>query len=471
MFSSSSSSSGSLERLLQPSCDSCQVEHIHVKPCVEYPWHVSSKSLSIRALLLASFAQGRSCVSHLLDSDDTMTCLKALQTLNVKIQSISDTTIIHGGIHGSDRTPLCIHCGASGITLRFLMALLAARTQGPPITLMGEPSLCARNSQPLCDALIQLGYHDQNQSSQSVLSPTLPMRIEASGLKGGDLHLNHEMSSQFLSAVLSAAPLAHAPTHITLSQTPRSANYIHLTIQSMKQFGVDCKHNPTLTEFVIHPTQYQACNLSVEADMSSLCTLFMWAAIHGVKLCVPNFPAQTYQGDGRFSDVLKKFNCQISLHPHDSNSEMVSIQVNPPHQLRGGFSIDLSDMPDQVPTVAMLATQADAPVTLNRIGVVRGHECDRIAACESTCKALNIRCLSTSDSLKIWPMNRTDPHPKHPLDTFSDHRMAMALSILATKHRHLRIAKPYVVKKSFPGFYHMLADLGCVFVPSSMSDH
>ena len=468
----------SLDDLVKSRSQACEVSRCHPVHSPSYFWQASSKSLSIRALILASIAKGTSVISNILQADDTQACLQALNDLGVVYSVAGDKLYITGKNLGeaadlattinpptpNSTQPVSLDLKASGITLRFLMAVLCARKFGPRIILNGDPSLQRRNSQPLCDALKELGY------TQSTLNPHLPTTIHGGGLSGGHISLSPHTSSQFLSALLIATPLATRPTEITLTAPPRSASYIKLTLHLMRKFGIVVQHNPDLTHFVITPGVYQAQHCSIEADMSSMCYLWAWSAIHQLNLTVRNVPQESQQGDRQFLKVLQRLGCNFVSSPPPPESSanhhppLTTITITPHNQpqLIGGFTVDLSDMPDQMMTLAVLATLSDAPITITGIDVVRGHECDRIEACTTILHSLTVPTVATAGSITIWPMH-TPPSSKICIPTFDDHRIAMAFSLLASKHPNIQIASPYVVTKSFPDFYKMLAELGCWF--------
>lgn len=453
---------------------------------VTYLWKASSKSLSLRALLLASIADGSSVITQLLMAHDTQACLGSLRRLGGRWQchpggddGDCDTYTTDGTASGlgamlsstAGGSAPCLHrsrhvqlaLGGSGVTLRLLLALLAARSCGPVVRLDGDPSLRRRSSEPLVGALRDLGYTQIPASAAC-----LPLSLPPGGLRGGGITLSPTISSQFLSALLMAAPFAAAPTEIKLTAPPVSSSYITLTVEMMHRFGMPVWHNEDLTELRVQPGRYQAQRYRVEADMSSVCYLWAWAVIHKVRLAVAQLPRDSSQGDRRFMDVLTQLGCAF----HDSEADdqpswgakTRTIRIEPPQvlDLATPRHIDLSDMPDQMPTLAVLATLGDAPLTIGGIGVVRGHECDRIAACEDIFRHLGVRTAATESSITIWPMS-CPPRVATCIRTYSDHRLAMAFSLLASKYPHIQIAEPHVVAKSFPGFYDMLAELGCVF--------
>ena len=447
-----------------------------------YSWQAPSKSLSLRALILASIAEGTSVITQLLMAHDTQACLVALRQLGGRLQrsaTIDDTYIIDGTACGlgamliptASDPAACVayppsvrlELGGSGVTLRLLLALLAARCRGPVVQLDGDPSLRRRSSGPLLTALRDLGYTKMPASAGCV-----PLSLPPGGLQGGGITLPATISSQFLSALLIAAPFAAEPTEIQLTAPPLSVSYITLTVEMIRRFGVRVWHNDDLTELRVQPGRYQAQHYRVEADMSSLCYLWAFAVIHQVPLAVAQVPCDSSQGDRRFMDVLTRLGCKFHYSAAadqpagEPSSRTVSIEPPQVLDLAQPRHFDLSDMPDQMPTLAVLATLGEAPLTIGGIAVVRGHECDRIAACAAILKGLGVRTAATESSMTVWPMT-TPPQVATCVRTYGDHRLAMAFSLLASKYPHIQIAEPHVVAKSFPGFYHMLAELGCVF--------
>ena len=439
----------SIDELLLPSTEACKVLTCSPHQELTYHWHVPSKSLSIRGLILASLAQGTSTLSPFAKSQDTEACMDALTSLGVSLSLSDDQLTVKGCGVPLNNGNSEVYVGGSGITLRFLIATLMAGSSGQYI-LTGNDSLKQRGSGPLINAVSKLSYgsiHAQHNSP--------PITLRPQGLGGGTVCLPATGSSQFLSALLMAAPLADSPITISLGhldEPPHGASYIRLTLEAMAAFGITAEVAPNLSEFHLKPSSYQSCDYLVELDMSSLCYLWMWAALHGVTITVSNFHHGSLQGDKNFLTVLNKMGCQIDLGQK-------SMVISGPNKLRGGFEIGMQDMPDQMLTLAALAAVSSAPITMKNIGVVRNHECDRIAAAETVLKLIGCRTESTTSSLTVWPMDQ--PPKSQTLPTMGDHRVAMSFAVLASKLPCLQIKSPWVVAKTFPAFYHMLADLGC----------
>lgn len=446
----------SIDELLLPGTKACKVVTCSPHQELTYPWRVPSKSLSIRGLILAALAKGTSTLSPFARSQDTEACMNALTSLGVWLSLRDDQLTVRGCggplSHGNSE----VYVGGSGITLRFLIATLMAGSSGKHV-LTGNESLKQRGSGTLINAVNKLSYGSIQAHHDSP-----PITLRPQGLGGGTVCLPATGSSQFLSAFLIAAPLADAPITIRLGQLedpPHGASYIRLTLEAMAAFGITPHVTPNLSRFYLKPSCYQSCDYLVEPDMSSLCYLWMWAALHGVTITVRNFHQGSLQGDKNFIAVLKKMGCQIEL----SQETMV---ISGPRKLRGGFEVAMQDMPDQMLTLAALAAVSSAPITMKDIGVVRNHECDRIAAAETVLKLIGCRTQSTASSLTVWPLDQ--PPKAQALPTMGDHRVAMSFAVLASKFPCLHIKSPWVVAKTFPAFYHMLADLGCGYAKTEL---
>ena len=430
----------------------------------------SSKSMSMRAMLLAAVAQGRSTIHNLLRSDDTYWCLESLRKCGIDCQLSHNTNTLH--ITGAQGTllphphhpPQQLYFGASGCTARFLTALLAASSATEATLLTADASLSARPIAALLSALHQLSSGKLELSSMH-----LPLALQGKTLLGGTTTLPAGCSSQFISAVLMAAPLAAKPITLHLTTPPLRPHYIAMSRAMMQRFGVFTDYHGSQKTFHITPQSYKAVDITMEMDLSSACYALAYAALHGTEVTLTDIPHSKLQADGAFVDVLKAMGC--TAHFHKLKNQLT---VKGPSQLRGGIKVDMSAMADQALTVGFLAPLADAPITLTGLSAIRHHECDRLKALSCHLKALGLKVSTTPSSITITPF----PHPhqvKLPttkLGSYNDHRVVMSLALLASRLPSLVLHNPQAVSKTFPRFFDTLEKLGCSFkkAPFSQAD-
>lgn len=403
-----------------------------------------SKSASNRALLIAAMARGRSAIGNLLKSDDTYWCVEALRKLGVDIAVSGNEVRVEGtgGVWPNREGEL--YLGAAGTLARFLPGALAAAPSGA-WRLHGSRSLSERPIEPLVRALNAAGasirYTDRDGR--------LPIAIRASGLAGGRLHMSGDVSSQFLSGMLLAAPYAAKPTHIAVEGGVVQRAYVGMTIDLMRRFGAEVAHGDRFDRFEVTPRPYEGQSLAIEADASTACYFLAYAALTGGQVRIANLRSDTLQPDLGFTDVLERMGCRVRKGPD-------GVELRGPERLKGGFAVSLNAMSDQTPTLAAIAPFADAPITITGVAHVRHHECDRIAAMCASLRALGIRAEERPDGLTVHPGTPVGGR----LSTYDDHRIAMSLALIGAKTPGIRLADPGCVAKTCPTFFEELSRLG-----------
>jgi len=278
----------------------------------------------------------------------------------------------------------------------------------------------------------------------------LPLTLHANGLQGGETAMPGSASSQFVSGMLIAAPYARSPLTLRIDGPVVQRDYVELTLDMMRAFGVDPAISEDGRTFSVAPAKYKARSIALEPDVST-CGYFwsLAAQTNGTMRINGISAAQTRQPDIELLDVLERMGCTV-VRGDDF------VEVRGPRRLRGGFTVSMKRWSDQTLTVAALAPFADGPITLTDAAHIRHHECDRIAAiCAELTKA-GIRVDEHPDGLTVYP---GQPRPAL-LDTYDDHRMAMALSLLAVKADGIRIADPGCVSKTCPDYWERLLELG-----------
>jgi 3-phosphoshikimate 1-carboxyvinyltransferase len=411
-----------------------------------------SKSLTNRALLIASLANGTTHLTNALFSDDSRYFAKALQTLGFDVQldeaSHEMTVTGLGGKIPASKAELFI--GNAGTAARFLSAFLTLGN-GEYI-LDGEPRMRERPIGDLVDALSQLGAKiEPVEGSRSKVQGQIcpPVKIAANGFRGGKTKIAGDISSQFLSALLMIAPYAQSEIEITLSTELNSKPYVDMTIAIMKDFGVEVERQ-NYQSFRIPITNYQLPipNYPIESDASAASYFFAAPAICGGTVRVENISHNSKQGDIAFLDVLKQMGCEVEEADN-------SITVHRPSSIVG-VDVDMRDIPDTAQTLAAVAPFASSPTRILGIASARVKETDRISATCTELKRLGVQVNEREDGMTIYPCQTFQPSN---VQTYNDHRMAMAFSLIGLRCAGVTIENPGCVSKTFPNYFEVLDSL------------
>ena len=401
-----------------------------------------SKSLTNRALLIASLADGTTRLVNALFSDDSRYFANALKTLGFDIhlnESKSEMTVTgRGGIIPASRAELFI--GNAGTAARFLSAFL---TLGHgEFILDGEPRMRERPIADLVDALTQLGADVTSADGFP------PLTIRASGLTGGRAHLAGDISSQFLSALLMVAPYAASPIEVELTTDLNSKPYVDMTLAVMKDFGVEIERHD-YSRFTVRPSFFfPLSSYIIESDASAASYFFAAPAICGGTVRVENISRQSKQGDIAFLDVLKQMGCEVV-------EGETFIEVTGASNLRG-VDVDMRDIPDTAQTLAAVAPFASSPTRIRGIASARVKETDRVHATCNELTRLGVRVTEHEDGMTIHPCEKFIPAT---VQTYNDHRMAMAFSLIGLHVGGVSIENPDCVSKTFPNFFDVLEQL------------
>ncbi len=398
-----------------------------------------SKSLSNRALLLASLAKGTTRITNLLQSDDTRHMLNALKQLGIAYQLSEDKTecIVKGnGGPISSTIPQEIFLGNAGTAMRPLCAALCLG-EGKYI-LTGEPRMKERPIGHLVDALGQAGAQITYLENDGYP----PLEIVANGLNGGEVKIDGAISSQFLTALLMASPLAKNDTQITIVGELVSKPYIDITLDIMKKFGVEVENRNYKTFLVKGEQSYQAVeHYMVEGDASSASYFLAAAAIKGGSVKVTGIGKESIQGDTSFANVLEKMGAKVEW-----GDTYVKVTKNELHAI----DMDFNHIPDAAMTIATTALFTEGVTTLRNIYNWRVKETDRLSAMATELRKVGAEVEEGEDYLKITPPKQL----KHAqIDTYDDHRMAMCFSLLALDPVSVTINEPECTAKTFPTYF------------------
>ena len=403
-----------------------------------------SKSVSNRALLLAAQAQGRTRLANLLRSDDTTVMLDALKTLGIPVADDGDDLIVDGvdGPLVTDGRRAELFLGLAGTALR---PLTAALTLGNgEFVLDGVARMRERPVAHLVEALAPLGG-DIDYLGEAGHPP---LRVRGRGLAGGEVVIDGSLSSQFLTSLLLAAPLAKNAVQIHVAGDLVSTPYVEITLDSMRRFGVKVETEADYRSFRVPAAGYRSPGrYLVEGDASSATYFLAAGAIRGQGVRVHGIGADSIQGDLAFTDVLRKMGAQVVAH-----ADRIEVA---PGKLRA-IDADLNHIPDAAMTVAVLALFAEGRTRIRNIYNWRVKETDRLAAMACELKKLGAAVEEGADYLVIDPPEALRPAT---IKTYGDHRMAMCFSLAALGGVPITIEDPDCVAKTFPDYFEVFASL------------
>lgn len=402
-----------------------------------------SKSITNRALVCAALATGTSTLRSVLFADDTEAMLGGLRSLGVSVASDEEATSVTVAGLGGRLAPgrHTVDARMSGTTARFLVPVLALGDGS--ITLTGHPQLRARPMGPGLDALRQLGVAVTELDAPG----HLPVEVHATGaVDGGRIRVSGDVSSQFLSGLLLAAPAMRDGLVVELTGELVSRPYIELTAAVMADFGVDVDASVTGDRFAVAPSSYRATDHRVEPDASAASYFFAAAAVCGGRVRVEGLGRSTAQGDLRFVEVLAAMGCEVEIG--DGSTE-----VRGGGALRG-VEVDLGGFSDTAPTLAVVAAFATSPTRVTGIGFIRRKETDRIAAVVAELRRCGVEAAEEPDGFVVLPPDG-GPRPAR-IETYGDHRMAMSFAVLGLRVPGTVVVDPGCVAKTFPGYFETL---------------
>ncbi|MBO7343808.1 MAG: 3-phosphoshikimate 1-carboxyvinyltransferase [Alistipes sp.] len=397
----------------------------------------SSKSYAQRAIALALLAEGRSILRNIEFCKDTRSALKCIEALGAKVEYIDDSTIaIEGGLKPQSNT---LHVGESGLATRLFTPI--ASLNPTPITIEGEGTLLYRPMTMMIEPLRQLGVQVRDGGG------FLPIEVQGP-MHGGDITVDGSVSSQFITGLLLALPLAQEDTtlHVT---SPVSTPYIDMTIETARLFGVEIMHNEgDYTQFFIEGRQqYTPADIAIEGDWSGAATLLVAGAIAG-EVTVKNISTLSKQADTAICRALERAGAGLII-------EQESITVSK-RKLRG-FEFDATNAPDLFPALAALAAAAEGESVIIGTDRLRHKESDRA---ETICREYEKLGIEVDISEKN--IMRIQGGEILPATTFShnDHRIAMSIAISALRCQgEVVIENAECVEKSYPTFFEDLESI------------
>jgi 3-phosphoshikimate 1-carboxyvinyltransferase len=397
-----------------------------------------SKAHTLRGLFIASLAAGRSTLSNALHAEDQQHAARALSSFGADVH-YKDGDFEVNGVDHQPRTPdNTVYTGQSGVTSRFILpiaALAPGRTR-----IDADEQMRTRPMGDLVDALRMAGVQLSSNDG------CLPIDVEGNTWTKHRLTVSVRESSQYLSALLIAAPAVDGGLTVEIDGELRSSPYVTMTERVMSSFGARVEHPDPQTYHVPDEASYEAQPFSVEGDYSSASYFMAAAAVTGGHVRVNNLQRDSVQGDRAITRLLSDMGCDISWT--DDGVSVTGGDLN-------GITADMSNIPDLVPTVAVVASFAEGTTRIENVGHLAYKESDRLQSISHNLTACGIEHEVTDTALEI---QGSQPGPAT-IDPFGDHRIAMAFAVAGLAVPGISIADPHVVAKSFPGFFEALDTL------------
>ncbi|HZZ71667.1 MAG TPA: 3-phosphoshikimate 1-carboxyvinyltransferase [Pirellulales bacterium] len=396
-----------------------------------------SKSITNRALACAALAEGESRLTGALDSEDTQVMVDSLRRLGIAVQHDPEQAALTiagcGGRIPNQGAELFV--GNSGTTIRFLTALVALGAG--TFRLDGVPRMRERPIADLLATLQEFGVDAQSETDNG----RPPVVVRAAGLRGGASTVRGDISSQFLSGLLLAAPYAQQPVDLHVAGRLVSKPYIEITLAVMRSFGVTAHAAADFSRFQLPaPQHYRGTDYAIEPDASAASYFFAAAAITGGEVTVEGLSQNSLQGDIQFCECLRQMGCEVRYA-----ADRTTVVGRP---LRG-IQVDMNAISDTVQTLGAVALFAQGPTEITHVGHIRHKETDRIGDLARELRKLGAAVDEAADGLTITPRTLHGAA----IDTYRDHRMAMSLALAGLKIAGVSINDPGCTAKTYPRFF------------------
>ena len=399
----------------------------------------SNKSYTHRAIFLAALSDGKSIVKKILHSNDTIATISACRGFGVEVEEVENNVTIKNKIDETVQSSI-INAENSGTTIRIAIAIAAL--SGGNTTLTGDDSLKKRPMQPILDALETMGVKTESDEGRP------PIHINGK-IQGKEISINGDISSQFISALLIIAPRLPEGLIINVEGKLVSKPYVDLTIAIMKKFGVEVKIEEEYKRYVVSHQIYKPTTFSIPSDFSNLALLLAANVLLGDGLDIEISLGDMPQGDEAIVDILEKLGVNVTL-------EDDIITTESPISLKGG-KFDLSDTPDLLPAIAILALKSEKPIEMFNVKHARYKETDRIAIISRELKKIGLNVEEKDDGMIIKKSSELIPAE---LNSENDHRLFMAFSIAGMFVGECTVSDPDAVKVSYPEFISDLVNVG-----------
>ena len=400
----------------------------------------SSKSQTIRALLISVFSRGVSYIKHPLISDDTESCINAVKAMGADVNILENGDITVDATYAfSDMDELSIDAGNSGTTEYLSLPMLSSL--GIQVNIDGDEMLRKRPLKPLLDALESLGAETESTEGFPPASIRGP-------LDGGECTIECK-TSQYLSGLLLGAPLAIGDSHIKCSVLFEKP-YVKMTLKWLDDQGIKYRISDDLEEVWVKGGQsYKPLDTYIEGDFSSASFFFVAAAIHGTEVTVEGLDKNSTQGDKEILNILEKMGCSIKWNG-------IAVTVKGPEKLKGGV-FDLNAIPDTLPALSVAAAFAEGDTILGNVEQARIKETDRIKVMRENLNELGVEADERRDALIIHGNGSVKGGKAK---GYGDHRVIMALAILGTRtEEETEIDDVSAASVTFPTFFDLLENL------------
>ncbi len=404
-----------------------------------------SKSITNRALLIAALTGGKTTLRGCLESNDSADMIGALREIGINIKKQGDTTEVEGNIEVFGRKELReVNLGNAGTAARFMTALLSL-SGGSYLVDCGEQM----RKRPIAELLMAL---EEYGVIYEFVGEKYAFPFKVMGLRGNicnEININIEKSSQYLSALLIAGVLCEKGIKINVLGNRSARSYVGITMRMMEDFGVKVEMVDDNTYIVNEGSKYNAIEYDIEPDVSAACYFYGMAAILGGKALVEGVHMDSMQGDINFINLLKKMGCKVG------DTEAGIVVEGPDGGRISGIDVNMSDFSDQTMTLAAMAPFATGEVKIRGISHIRLQESNRIKAIVTELGRMGVWCEEQEDGIDIRPSQ-----PKAAtIETYDDHRMAMAFAVTGCRAEGIVIDNPLCCKKTFENYFEVLTNL------------
>ncbi|MGB3225146.1 MAG: 3-phosphoshikimate 1-carboxyvinyltransferase [Desulforhopalus sp.] len=407
---------------------------VNIDATIEVP---GSKSLTQRALIAASLAKGTSTLFGPLESEDTQYSSAALMQMGISMEKGQEWRI-HGNTGAIKTTSEPIFLGNNGTATRFLTSVAALGHSRYIID--GDSRMHQRPIGPLMAAL--RGWGVDISAIKGTDCP--PLQINGRGLEGGITILPEGKSSQYLSSLLLVAPYSRTPSFLKVEGEVLSKPYVAMTLSVMDAFGIPVECTPDFSSFSVPQGCYRAREYQIEGDASNASYFWAAAAVTGGRVTVTNVPVPSIQGDAMLVPLLGRMGCEVTR-----SGNGITLQGS---ERLEGIRVDMGDMPDVVPTLAVVAAFAEGKTVIENIAHLRIKECDRLSAVVAELTKLGVK-VEEQESAMIIHGDGGAGLRGAVIETYEDHRMAMSLAVAGLRIPGVQITGEECVAKSFPDFW------------------
>ena len=414
----------------------CKIEKSKISGQIVCP---PNKSYTHRAIFLASLAGKNSTVENVLLSADTIATIETCKKFGAEIEIKDSSVIVKNPIKIGTKVPE-INTENSGTTMRIASGIASLFSE--EITLTGDSSLQKRPMQPLLDALSSMGAKCNSTDGKP------PIKIKGK-IVGGEVKIPGNFSSQFISALLICAPLTENGINLIIEENLVSKPYLDATIATMRKFGVTVQTLIPYKRYNISPQIYKECTFTVPIDFSSLALLLSATVLNGKDITIKGNIGNLPQGDEVFIDILEQLGVDINMDDEQ-------IKIKSPEKLNGG-KFDLSNSPDLLPPLAILALNSSSPIEIFNVKHARLKETDRIAIVSRELVKLGIKIQENEDGMILESSEKISGAD---LNSEEDHRLFMAFCIAGMYVGDCTVTDPESVKVSYPNFVEEMNRMG-----------